>query len=174
VAGDAVNREEVERALEVVRLRLVTAGPPYDSDFLGQELEALRDAVRVLSNVVRALALPAADGDDEQPTAIADEYTYTVVYEAAYWSYDWAVVALFRRSDGAFGVVTESGCSCDSWDPENMAPSGEYTHDLSEVYRRFQAGIAAQSSTFSAAAGFEHMDKMRTAVQEARRGEGNG
>jgi hypothetical protein len=172
VEGDAVTREEAERALEVVRLRLVTAGSPYDSDFLGQELEALRDAVRVLSNVVRALALPAADGDDEQPTAITDEYTYTVVYEAARWSYDWTVVALFKRSDGAYGVVADSGCSCDSWDPENMAPTAEYTHDLGEAYRRFQAGIAEKSYDFTAAAGFEHMDKMRVAVQEARRSEG--
>lgn len=100
------------------------------------------------------------------PEPDADGYTYTVVYEAGHWSYDWQVVAVFKRSDGAFAVVSQSGCSCDSWEGLKNAPDAEYTHDLSELHRRFRKGLG-DGYTFSVAAAFEHMDAMRKAVKDA-------
>jgi len=97
-------------------------------------------------------------------SGIVSQHTYTTVYEAARWGYDWAVVSVFRRSDGAWAVAHGSGCSCDGWEAEHQQAEAEYTFNRSEVYERFRAGLGEHRYDFDAAAAFEHEDKMRVAV----------
>lgn len=73
------------------------------------------------------------------------EYTYkTISVLDTNENYSWSVVAVFQRSDGAFAVVTDSGCSCNSfYDTEHWeADETEWFHsDLSELYRRFDNAV---------------------------------
>lgn len=106
-----------------------------------------------------------AENWPQETSSTTSGYTYTTLYEAAHWGYNWTVVQVYRRSDGAYAVAHGGGCSCDSWDPDQEQTGAEYTFEVAEVYRRFRAALSERPYDFNAAQAFEHEDALRLALR---------
>jgi hypothetical protein len=91
-------------------------------------------------------------------------YTYETVYKAEAGSYEWAVIAVFRRSDDTYAVVSESGCSCDYFEDEMAAQEAQYAPSKAKVYADFRKALITHQYTFNVAQAFEHEDAMRRAL----------
>ena len=57
--------------------------------------------------------------------------------------YEWSVVVAYKRSDGAFAVVADSGCSCNWYEEEYALDNASWFFDKAELYRRFDTAIDA-------------------------------
>jgi hypothetical protein len=96
-----------------------------------------------------------------------DGYTYETVYKIETGSYEWAVIAVFKRSDGAFAVVSEAGCSCNYFEDDCAQRGAEYGRIRARVYEAFRKALIAHQYSFNIAQAFEAEDAMRQAVNKA-------
>jgi len=69
------------------------------------------------------------------------EYTFDRLFMSYTGGYDWTVVAAYRRSDGAFAVVSDGGCSCNGYEEEEVLENTDWFYDKAEMYRRFDRAI---------------------------------
>jgi hypothetical protein len=91
-------------------------------------------------------------------------YTYETVYKAEAGSYEWVVIAVFRRSDDTYAVASEAGCSCNCFEEDCAQLGAEYGRSKAKVYADFRKALIAHQYSFSIAQAFEAEDAMRRAL----------
>lgn len=70
------------------------------------------------------------------------QYTVeTLFFKDSSEGYDWSVVAAYKRSDDAFAVITDGGCSCNSYEEEYALDSAEWFYGVDELYRKFDSAV---------------------------------
>lgn len=69
------------------------------------------------------------------------KYTFERLAMCDNGGYDWSVVAAYKRSDGAFAVVQQSGCSCTWFEEGEALEDAEWFYSVTELYRRFDTAI---------------------------------
>lgn len=82
------------------------------------------------------------------------EYTYKTIYLANWnYGYDWNVTAVLQRSDGAFAVVEDGGCSCTWWEEtDHFNEQTEWFHGVNTLYTKFDNAVANVSDYKATAA----------------------